>query len=157
MKKTALLLLFLALFLLSGVNSSAQVTDYCVGTCVDSPEECSERGGYYIGNLICYPTTTNQICCITSSGGPLPFYIRPLGDDKLINEIVDEVIDYVFKFALVLLPLIALWTGFLIATAAGNPEQTKTARKIITWAVIGFLVILFAKAISSVIGSIFNF
>jgi hypothetical protein len=127
--------------------------DPCICTCVNSLDECTERGGNPWLFMDCIPT---GYCCCSSSGGPLPLDFRPPGSSMLISEIAEKVIDYVFQFSLVLLPIVALWSGFLFMTAAGNPEQTKTARKIITWAIIGFLVILLAKAIASAIGSIFS-
>lgn len=40
-----------------------------------------------------------------------------------------------------------VWAGFLLVTSAGNEEKAKTGKTVITYAILGLLVILFARVI----------
>jgi len=44
--------------------------------------------------------------------------------------------------------------GFLYVTAAGNPQKTEQAKKIIIYTVIGLVVLLLAKGLTEVLKSV---
>lgn len=58
--------------------------------------------------------------------------------------------------ALVVTPLIIIYAGFLFITAAGNDNKVKTAQKILTWAIIGFILVLLATGIPDIIKQFLN-
>ena len=66
----------------------------------------------------------------------------------------------IISWALGLLALIAvvlvIYGGFVWMTAAGNEENVEKAKKIISAAVIGLIIILLAWAIVSFVGNTFN-
>ncbi len=68
--------------------------------------------------------------------------------------IIDNIIDFIFNIAIVLAPLMTIVAGFLFVTAGGNLEQINRAKAMITWSIIGFLIILLAKGIMAVIESL---
>lgn len=76
---------------------------------------------------------------------------NPLAEGTQFEDIIDNLIDFIFNIAIVLAPLMVVMAGFLFVTAGGNLEQTQRARNIIVWTIIGFLIILLAKGIMAVI------
>ena len=65
--------------------------------------------------------------------------------------IIDNIIDFIFNIAIVLAPLTTVVAGFLFVTAGGNSEQISKAKAMIVWSIVGFLIILLAKGIMTVI------
>ena len=70
------------------------------------------------------------------------------------EEIVDNMIDFIFKIAIVLAPLVILIGGVLFVTAGGNIQQIDRAKKLILWTAIGFLIVLLSRGILGIINKI---
>ena len=68
--------------------------------------------------------------------------------------IVGNGIDFVFKIAIVLSPLMVVIGGFLLLTAGGNISQVGRAKSLLLWTAIGFLVVLLSKGILAIINQI---
>ena len=68
--------------------------------------------------------------------------------------IINTLIDFIFKIALVLAPLMIIIAGFLFATAGDNLERAAKAKRIIIWTTIALIVILIAKGIWSLVQQI---
>ena len=68
--------------------------------------------------------------------------------------IIDNVIDFVFKIAIILAPLMVIVGGFLLVTAGGNLNQVGRAKSLLLWTAIGFLVVLLSKGILAIINQI---
>ena len=91
-----------------------------------------------------------------------PDLVHPDGQTCICNplqasefeDIIDNIIDFIFKIAIVLVPLIVVYGGFLYLTSAGNAEQADKGRKVIIWAAIGFGIILLSKGILTIINQI---
>ena len=71
-----------------------------------------------------------------------------------IGELIDSLINAIFWLAVVVVPLMIIIGAFYYITSAGSPEKIKTAKNIILYAAIGFLIVLFAKGIISVIQNV---
>ena len=78
---------------------------------------------------------------------------NPLEYDTF-GELIEAIIDFIYKIALVLAPLFIVIAGFYFVTAAGNPAQIETAKKIILYTLIGFLIILLSKGLIAVIQNV---
>ena len=65
--------------------------------------------------------------------------------------IVANLIDFIFKIATVLAPLMIIIGAALFITSAGNLQQVDRAKKIIIYTVIGFAIVLLAKGILAMI------
>ena len=78
---------------------------------------------------------------------------NPMTTDSF-EGIIGGIIDFIFKIALFLVPLMVIWGGVLFVTAGGNPENIKNAQKIIFWSLIGFVVILLARGFSDLLEEI---
>jgi hypothetical protein len=62
--------------------------------------------------------------------------------------------NFVFTIALVICPIFIVWGGFEIATAAGSEEKVKHGREIITYALVGLVIIAASKGLVAAIQSV---
>lgn len=137
----------------------------CAALGVCRGTEGGEVVGYYCPSDVC--------CCFPSGGGPPPppspppvdtsfpiggngeviYLWSPLGCTT-IEECISRMINFLFSLAVILTPLMIILAGFLYITAAGRPEKIVQAQKLITWTLIGFLIVSLARAIIYVITSV---
>lgn len=83
--------------------------------------------------------------------------INPLKSTS-ITDFLLKVVDVVLIFLTPLIIFFIMYAGFLFVTAQGDTGKISTARLAITWAVIGGVVILGARALISIIeGTIKSF
>ncbi len=68
--------------------------------------------------------------------------------------IIDNIIDFIFKIAVVLAPLMVIVGGFLLLTAGGNIQQISRARNLLIWTAVGFLIVLLSKGVLAIINQI---
>jgi branched-subunit amino acid transport protein AzlD len=74
-----------------------------------------------------------------------------------LKETVINIIQWVLGLLGLIAVIMILWGGFMWMTAGGNEDKVATAKKIITAAVIGLIVILLAWAIVTfVVGTASN-
>ncbi|KKU75485.1 MAG: hypothetical protein UY02_C0050G0001, partial [Candidatus Giovannonibacteria bacterium GW2011_GWB1_47_6b] len=52
------------------------------------------------------------------------------------------------KLALPIAVVFIVWAGFLFVTAMGSPQKLETAKKTITWSIIGLLFVVGAWALA---------
>ncbi len=71
-----------------------------------------------------------------------------------ITEILENIIKWMLYIAMVVAPAMLIIGAIVFMTSAGNPERIKTARRIIVWTIIGFVIILFGRGIFSIIKNI---
>ena len=74
----------------------------------------------------------------------------PLGCGSL-EDCANKVIDFIFYIAVVLAPLMIVIAGYFFITAAGSAEKVNQAKRIITWTVIGILIVMLSRAIVTLI------
>ena len=70
------------------------------------------------------------------------------------EELLDNLTDYIFFFATVLVPILIIVAGFYFMTAAGDPQKLDKAKKIILYTVIGYAIVLFSKGLVAVLKDI---
>lgn len=75
---------------------------------------------------------------------------NPLGTENIIT-LISRVLDYLIYISVPILALMILIGGFQILTARGESKQIIDGRKTITWAVVGFLLILISKGIALIL------
>lgn len=68
-----------------------------------------------------------------------------------LEEILDAIAGFLFRISIPLVVIFIIIGAFQLLTARGNPENISKGRKTITWAVIGFVVILLAASIAALI------
>jgi len=71
-----------------------------------------------------------------------------------LKEVIEGIVDWTYKIALVVAPIMIMLGGFYLITAAGNPDRIQTGKKIITWTIVGIAVVLLATSFKVVIESI---
>lgn len=67
------------------------------------------------------------------------------------QDLIDRLISIVAIAAIALVPLMFVWAGIKFVTAGGEPEKIKQAKNIMLYTVIGLGIVLFARAIISLI------
>lgn len=82
---------------------------------------------------------------------PVVVFAAPLDVKKIINNALDIVVWPVFIGAVVIM---FIWAGILFATAQGDPSKIGTAKKAVTWAVIGAIVGIGAFSLVGLVTSI---
>lgn len=149
----------LILFSASAAQSNAQ----CPGVCQNTSISC-EGGSYRAG--LC-PGASNIQCCIKSgstgsggtsgsgntfgSGGSQTITIpNPLGAASF-EELIVRLNRWLLVIAAPILTLMIVIGAFQILTAAGNPENITKGRHTITYAVIGYALLLLSSGIIFII------
>jgi len=80
-----------------------------------------------------------------------------LGQPKPLTQIIGQIINVALGFLGIVLLFYLLYAGFLWMTAGGDEGKVKTARTMISQAIIGLIIIVAAFAISTfVLGSLVN-
>ena len=77
-----------------------------------------------------------------TAGGDIGFSDRPLGEQ------ITAIISWVLGFLALVAVIMIIYGGFVWLTAAGNEERIASAKKIISAAIIGLVIILLAWAIT---------
>lgn len=70
-----------------------------------------------------------------------------------ISTIIEKIISWVLLFAGAIAVLFIIYAGFMYVTSAGNKERIETAKKTLTFAVIGLIVIILANFIVGLVGT----
>lgn len=69
-----------------------------------------------------------------------------------------EVIQRIYNFLMILgVPIcviIILWGAFTMMTSAGDSTKNENAKKILTWAIVGLVIILLSNGLVGVLGSV---
>ena len=121
----------------------------CTYTCCGSDTVCS---GTIVSGTTCGTTCCNGICQTTISPVDVPID-NPLNATSL-EKIVNNTIDYLFYIALVLAPLTIVIGAYYLFSSGGELAKVDTGKRLIKWAMIGFGIILLAKAFMGVVESI---
>ena len=78
---------------------------------------------------------------------------NPISSNTL-PELIGKLLNLIFGLSIVITPLVILYAGFLMLTAAGDAAKLQKAKSILIWTVIAFAIILVAKGAPNVIQSI---
>lgn len=75
--------------------------------------------------------------------------INPLNSGTSLESFLGSIMDFVIRIGSIVVILMIVYVGYLFVIARGNESKITEARKALLWTVIGALVLLGAKAISS--------
>ena len=125
------------------------------GTCCASGQTCSS--GKKDGASDCAECCGSISNC--SGGGSPP---GPGGSVEIQNpiqagsfeDIINSIINFIFKIAVILAPLMVIVSGFLFVTSAGDPKKITQAKSILIYAAVGLLIVLLSKGILAIIKQI---
>ena len=95
-----------------------------------------------------------------ADGGPIgtgtPVTLsNPLGSQSFADVVV-KIWGALFTLSIPIVSIMVMVGGYYILTAAGNEENLRKGRQTITYAVIGFAVILLAGGVVNLIRSLFG-
>lgn len=96
-----------------------------------------------IGTLLIIPFLTQAVT--------IPNPLKANTFEQLLNSIVD----FLFYLSLGLVPLMIVIAGFYFILAEGDPDKIKTAKTLLRWTIIGFIVVICAKGIIDLLQQIF--
>jgi uncharacterized membrane protein len=85
-----------------------------------------------------------------------PDGFRFTADENRISTILSAIIPYVFAIAGIILFVMFLAAGFILLTATGNQEKMQQGSKMMTSALIGFIIIFLAYWIMQILQIIFG-
>lgn len=86
----------------------------------------------------------------TTGGSPAGVLDNPLGTDNII-QIINNVLNYLIYISVPILAIMILIGGFQILTAKGEPGKIISGKQTITYAIIGFLIILVSKGVALIL------
>lgn len=64
---------------------------------------------------------------------------------KTLEDVINNLIDFVFFLALIICPLVIIIGGFIFVTAGGDPKKIESGKKMIYYALIGLGIVILAK------------
>ena len=70
------------------------------------------------------------------------------------EELVNDIIGFIFWVAVAVAPIMFLVAGFYFITAGGDPKRVGTAKTIMIYTAIGLAIVLLARALVSVLKSV---
>lgn len=73
---------------------------------------------------------------------------------ETFEELIDSIINFILKIAIVIAPIMIIVSGFYFVTAAGDPEKIKTAKRIILYTMIGLIIVILAEGLISMLGEV---
>ena len=76
---------------------------------------------------------------------------NPLGRDATFQTIIKSVTQWAIAVAVPLTTLMVVIAGYLYLTGGAKPEQIKKANQALTWAAIGFVIILASASAATLI------
>lgn len=86
----------------------------------------------------------------------LPNPLGCAGGADFMHCVVTPVINFLFVLAVPICAIMVLWGGFQMMTSAGDPEKFSSGRQTIVYAAVGFLVVLLANSVATIIQNMFQ-
>jgi len=75
---------------------------------------------------------------------------NPLDADTF-EQLIGNLINFIFTIAIALAPIMILIAAFYFLTAGGDPKRVETGKNIILYTVIGLLIVMFARGLVAII------
>lgn len=125
------------------------------GTCIDV-NQCTS-GTAQSGKC---PGAANIQCCVpnsiksaTPAGSTNISLPNPLQATS-IADLINNIVTYLIEIATILLPLVLIYAAYLLMSAGGEMDKVIQGRKTITYAVVGYILILISKGAAMIVASI---
>lgn len=75
---------------------------------------------------------------------------------KDFPSLINAIIDFLWTFALAVVPIVIIIAGYFFVTSAGDPAKVSQAKKMVLYALIGLLIIGCSKGIVALIQKVFK-
>lgn len=95
-----------------------------------------------------FSSFNNVVLAQTTGGSPSGEIPNPLGAGSTIITVINNILNYLIYISVPILAIMILVGGFQILTARGEPAKIISGKQTITYAVIGFLIILISKGVA---------
>ena len=82
--------------------------------------------------------------------------IQPPIEARTFAELVDRLIDFIFTIALFIAPAMIIVGAFYFLIPSEKSENIETGKKIITYTIIGFIIIMMATGIVDLLRHVFE-
>ena len=114
------------------------------------PVDCVCRGGWG-----CNPGAVgaDAIGCVSPVPPPPEEIDNPITADTM-EALIENIINFIFYFALIFAPFLFIIAGFYFTTAGGDVGRIATAKTIAGWTAAGLITILIAKGLIEMIKSV---
>jgi len=133
-------------YLLSEDGSGAEIRTSPETVNVTDPQGSGSTGSESGSNCkVEEPKCTGDIVCIPN----------PLKASSVV-EFIDMIASWLLWIAIPITTLMVIWAGMLYITAGANSERITGATHTLTWASIGFGIVLLAKGITLIIRNFFG-
>lgn len=77
---------------------------------------------------------------------------NPLGATQTIPQLIGRIVDWLILIAsIAILPFMIIWGAYQLLMAGSNPEKVIEGRHTITWAIVGYGLLLLSKGIEYII------
>ena len=87
----------------------------------------------------------------TTAGGTVEI-VPPI--TGTLVEIIQKIIGFLAGLALIICPIIIVYGGFILMSSNGEPAKTTEGRRIITYALVGLIIMFVAQALVKMIAGI---
>ncbi len=78
---------------------------------------------------------------------------NPLGANT-ITELIDNIATWLLGIGLTISTIVILWAAVVFMTSGGNATRVTTARQTLWYAIIGIVILLLAKGVTSIIQNV---
>jgi len=92
---------------------------------------------------------------LDGSGQP-PISIKNPLQAENFSELINKIANWLLVLGAPVLTLMIIIGAFQILSAAGNPEKVKTGRQTITWAIVGYALLLISTGITALIKNVLS-
>lgn len=99
-------------------------------------------------NILCLPLINQKAMAAQVT------VVNPIGTDDF-TELVTNFLGWLLGIAGALALLMFVWGGILYVTSAGDEQKAAKGKRIVTWTIIGLIVILMSYSIIVLIEDIF--
>ncbi|MCD6085379.1 TrbC/VirB2 family protein [bacterium] len=80
---------------------------------------------------------------------------NPIGTTSF-GELLDRILNYLIAVAVPVAGLALVWSAFQMVASEGEVEKINEAKRTIKWAIIGLIIVFFAKGLVLVIKNILS-
>jgi len=91
----------------------------------------------------------------------VPFFteaitFNPPFETKSFEELINAIADFIFWVAIAIVPIMIIVAAYFFLTSGGDPAKIGQAKKVLLYTLIGLFIVLSARGIVSIIGSLFE-
>lgn len=113
----------------------------------------------YLSKLIIFLLLTSFLAPLVVSAQDCPpgkiCIKNPLKAENF-EQLVNQIIKFIFNLALWIAPIMFIIAGFFYITATGDPKKIQTAKDIILYTIIGLIIVISARGLIKLFESIFR-